>query len=134
MRWKQLQEGDLRSFAAIFDKGDEVIADLSAFAREQKLGAAQFTGIGAFSRLTLGFFDWDTKEYKRITVEQQIEAVALIGDVTLADSGPPPLHPNVVIHQSERTDLGSHLHECKLRSTLEFTLPEALPTLPRRHN
>src|SRR3546814_6794071 len=93
MRWKQLQEGDLRSFAAIFDKGDEVIADLSAFAREQKLGAAQFTGIGAFRRLTLGFFDWETKEYKRIPVEQQVEVVALIGDVTLDESGKPTLHP-----------------------------------------
>ncbi|HEY9548748.1 MAG TPA: PPC domain-containing DNA-binding protein [Kiloniellaceae bacterium] len=134
MRWKQLQEGELRSFAAIFDKGDEVIADLSAFTREQKLGAAQFTGIGAFSRLTLGFFDWETKEYKRIPVEQQVEVVALIGDVTLDESGKPTLHPHVVVSKPDGTALGGHLLKGEVRPTLEVILHEAPAHLQRRHD
>ena len=50
MKWKELQQGDLRTFAVVFDKGGEVLGELRGFAREQALGASGFTGIGAFSR------------------------------------------------------------------------------------
>lgn len=134
MRWKQLHEGDLRSFAAVFDKGDEVIADLGAFAREQKLGAAQFTGVGAFRRVTLGFFDWEHKDYKRIPVDQQVEVVALVGDVTLDEKGAPSLHPHVVVSKADGTTLGGHLLEGEVRPTLEVILHESPAHLRRRRD
>lgn len=132
MKWKQLQEGDLRTFAAIFDSGDEVVRDLTAFAREQKLGAAQFTGIGAFRRVTLGFFDWETKDYKRIPVEEQVEVVSLVGDITLGEDDKPALHPHVVVSRSDGTALGGHLLEGEVRPTLEVVLHEA-PAHLKRH-
>jgi len=57
MRVKKLQENDEPTFALIFDKGDDVMDKLSAFAREQRLAAAHFTAIGALSDAMLGYFD-----------------------------------------------------------------------------
>ena len=37
------QQGGEKTFAVIFDKGDEVIAGLQAFAHAQQISAAYFT-------------------------------------------------------------------------------------------
>ena len=132
MKWKQLNEGELRSFAAIFDSGDEVVRDLTAFAQEQKLSAAQFTGIGAFQRVTLGFFDWETKDYKEIPVDEQVEVVALLGDIALGTDGAPALHPHVVVSRRDGTALGGHLLKGDVRPTLEVVLHETPAHLRRR--
>jgi predicted DNA-binding protein with PD1-like motif len=46
---------------------------LLAFARRQRLKAVTFTGIGAFSAVTLGFFEREQKEYKKIPLAEQVE-------------------------------------------------------------
>jgi predicted DNA-binding protein with PD1-like motif len=49
--------GEERRHVLVFDKGDEVVASLLQFAKQEQLTAASFTAIGAFSDVTLGFFD-----------------------------------------------------------------------------
>lgn len=60
MRSKELTSGSLRTVVLIFDQGDEVVSELSRFAQEAGLTAASFRGIGAFSDVVLGYFDWET--------------------------------------------------------------------------
>ena len=81
MRTKLIHEDAQRTFAVILDTGDEVTASLNAFAREQGITAAQVSAIGAFERCTLGYFDWQQKDYRRIPVAEQVEVVALLGDI-----------------------------------------------------
>jgi hypothetical protein len=54
----------------------------------EQLSAAQITAVGGFARATVGWFDRDAKEYRKIPVEQQCEVLSLIGDITLSDDGP----------------------------------------------
>lgn len=72
-----------KTFALVFDTGDEVVAGLLAFAKEKRLSASHFTAIGAFSDVTLGYFDWEKKDYQKLPVREQVEALSLIGDVAL---------------------------------------------------
>ena len=51
MKSKLINDGAEKTFALIFDKGDEVTATLLDFAKENKLSASHFTAIGAFSSL-----------------------------------------------------------------------------------
>ena len=75
MRAKRLSaEGGTR-YALIFDKGDEVIEQLLAFAREERLPSASFTGIGAFSDVMLGFFERERRDYRRIPLDEQVEVL-----------------------------------------------------------
>jgi predicted DNA-binding protein with PD1-like motif len=113
-----------KTFALIFDTGDEVMANLVAFAKAQKLGAARLTAIGAFREVTLGYFDWETKEYKKIPVREQVEVLSLIGDVALKD-GAPQVHAHVVVGRSDGTTMGGHLVEARVRPTLEVILEES---------
>jgi uncharacterized protein len=134
MRTKELlnQNGE-RMFAVIFQTGDDPLAGLNRFAAEHKLGGSSFTAIGAFSEATLGYFDWDRKDYDRIPVKQQVEVLALLGDLTLQD-GKPHLHAHVVLGRRDGSACGGHLLEARVRPTLEVIVTEAPAYLRRRRD
>jgi hypothetical protein len=135
MRSKLLDESHgRRTFALIFDTGDEAMAGLSRFAREQRLTAAQFTAIGAFSRATIAYFDWESKEYQKILVEEQVEVLALTGDVSEEPDGTPKVHAHAVLGRRDGTTRGGHLMEGHVRPTLEVVLTESPAHLRRRHD
>ena len=54
-----------RSFAVVLEPGEEATACLLKFARAQDVGAAQISAIGAFSRVVLGFFEFERRDYRR---------------------------------------------------------------------
>ena len=123
MKWKLLASDGQKSFALVFATGDEVVAGLESFARENGLTAGQFTAIGAFQDVTLGYFDWETKGYEEIPVREQVEVLSLVGDVALAD-GEPQVHAHVVVGKSDGTAHGGHLLTGHVRPTLELILVE----------
>jgi predicted DNA-binding protein with PD1-like motif len=116
-------EGE-KTFALIFDTGDEAIAGLRNFARANRIGAGRFTAIGAFRDVTLGYFDWERKDYQKIPVNEQVEVLSLIGDVALKD-GQPQVHAHVVVGRSDGSTRGGHLLEGHVRPTLEVILSES---------
>ena len=133
MRTKLLNENGERVFAVIFETGDEPVTGLTRFADEQKLGASAFTAIGAFSEATLGYFDWEKKDYERIPVKEQVEVLALVGDVALQD-GKPKLHAHVVLGRRDGSACGGHLLAARVRPTLEVIVTESPVHLRRKHD
>jgi len=132
MRTKLLNDNGERVFAVIFETGDDPVAGLTRFAEERKLGASAFTAIGALSEATLGYFDWDKKDYERIPVKDQVEVLALVGDIALQD-GRPKLHAHVVLGRRDGSACGGHLLAARVRPTLEVILTESPAHLRRRH-
>jgi len=122
-----------RTWALIFDKGDEPVAGLTAFAKAQKLGAAHFTAIGAFSDVTLGYFDRAKRDYKKIPLHEQVEVLSLLGDVAL-DKGEPKVHAHVVVGRADGETRGGHLLEAHVWPTLEVVLVESPRHLRKRHD
>jgi predicted DNA-binding protein with PD1-like motif len=133
MKAKLIQEQGEKTFAVIFDTGDEVAGGLLEFARRQRLAGSHFTAIGAFSDVVLGYFDWETKEYRKIPVREQVEVLSLIGDVAL-DKGEPKIHAHVVVGKADGTAHGGHLLEAHVRPTLEVILTESPRYLRRTHD
>ena len=122
---------DGRSWWATLDTGDEVIGELGNFVREQEVEAASFTAIGAFSRAVLGYFQWETKQYKKITVDEQVEVLSLLGDVAVGDQGP-TLHLHAVLGKADGSVVGGHLIEAYVRPTLEVILIQPPSYLRKR--
>jgi predicted DNA-binding protein with PD1-like motif len=112
MQYKRLNEdSDLRSYAIVLDTGEEVMGCLQKFVTEEKISAAQITAIGAFSDVVLTYFDWETKDYLRIPVIEQVEVAAMIGDVADDPSGKPSLHIQLVVGKRTGAALAGHLAE-----------------------
>jgi predicted DNA-binding protein with PD1-like motif len=133
MKAKLLHGGAEKTYAAVFERGDEVVAGLTRLAEEQGLGASHFTAIGAFSRVTLGYFDRERREYLRIPVAEQVEVLSLVGDIARKD-GRPQLHAHVVIGKRDGTAHGGHLLDAEVWPTLEVILVESPRHLRRRHD
>jgi predicted DNA-binding protein with PD1-like motif len=132
MKTKLLNEaGDLRTFAIVFDIGDEVTDGLTRFAREQRITGASLTAIGALSDVTLGYFDWNDKRYHRTPLREQVEVVSLVGNIALGDDAP-KLHAHIVVGRRDGTAYGGHLLDGHVRPTLEVVLVETPAHLRRR--
>ena len=122
-----------RSYVVVLDGGDEFNACLTRFAAEHGLSAGQLSAIGAFSSVVLGYFEWDRKEYRRIPIDEQVEVLALLGDVALKD-GHPHLHTHVTVAKSDGSAWGGHLLEGIVRPTLEVIITESPEMLVRRYD
>lgn len=131
MKSKLLSEGNEKTFALIFDKGDEVVENLLKFAKQQQLGGSHFTAIGALSDVTIGFFDRNLKDYQRIQIDEQVEVMSLIGDIAEGNNGA-VVHAHVVVGKSDGTAHGGHLLAAHVWPTLELILIESPTHLLRR--
>jgi uncharacterized protein len=132
MRAQQVSGGAETTFVLVFDKGDDPLEGLGAFAREHDVGAAQLTGIGAFSDLVVGYFDRGRKEYRRIPIVEQVEVLSLAGDIALDQDGEPQVHAHVVVGKADGSAHGGHLLEAHVWPTLEVVLVEPPQELRKR--
>jgi uncharacterized protein len=125
-------EGGLRTLVAVLETGDEAMGCLTQFARAEGLTAAQLTAIGAFSTAQLAFFDWQTKDYRPIPVEEQTEVASMTGDVATGPDGRPLLHIHAVLGKPDGTAVAGHFVRGEVRPTLEVVLIETPGHLHRR--
>jgi predicted DNA-binding protein with PD1-like motif len=132
MKSKLIQDGAEKTFVLVFETGDEVVAGLLRFAKDEKLTGAHLTAIGAFERVTLGFFEVAKKDYMRIPIQEQVEVLSMVGNIALDDSGDPKLHAHVVLGKSDGTAHGGHLLDAHVRPTLEVVVVESSRQLRRR--
>ena len=135
MKAKLLHEDDCqRTFALVFDTGDSVMDQLKAFAAKEKLAGAQFTGIGAFSAVTLGYFDREKKDYVGHDYAEQVEVASLTGDVALGPDRKPAIHVHCVLGRSDCSALAGHLLKATVRPTLELVLTESPVHLRKKYD
>ena len=113
----------LKTFALVFDKNDEVREGFLEFANTNRLADAQITAIGAFSEVTLGYFDRQQKNYKKIRLPEQVEVLSLTGNI-VQKNGRPSLHAHIVVGKADGTAHGGHLLGGRVWPTLEMIVSE----------
>jgi len=133
MRAKRLNDTGERTFALIFETGEEPVRLLTQFAEQEGMTAARFTAIGAFSEATVAYFDWERRDYVSIPVREQVEVLSLLGDIAL-DGDKPKVHAHVVLGTREGWARGGHLLEARVRPTLEVMLEESPRRLQRAYD
>ncbi len=123
MKSMVVEDADVVTYVVVCDPGDEAVSLLSQFARSQDLEAAQITAVGGFKRATVGWFDPEARDYRRIEVDEQCELLSLIGDVAEGEDGS-VVHVHVVLGLSDGTTRGGHLLEAQVFPTLEAIVTE----------
>ena len=131
MRSALLLDRGERTFVVVFDKGDEVIEGLTAFAGRQGLRASHVSAIGALGDVVLGYFDPAPREYRKIPVTEQVEVLSLLGVITL-DGEKPKVHAHIVVGSADGSARGGHLLQGHVWPTLEVVVEELPRHLQRR--
>jgi hypothetical protein len=116
----------------ILDSGEEAFATLTRFANQTGISAASLSAIGAFERATVGWFDFASKSYKKIEVNEQCEVLSAIGDIAVGDDGNASLHIHIVLGLSDGSTRGGHLLTGMVRPTLEVVVTEVPAKLRRK--
>ncbi len=124
------EDNAAKTFALVFDSGEEVSAGLLTFVREQHLSAARFTAIGALSSAMLGWYNCESKVYEHIPIREQTEVLSLVGNVS-TENGEAKVHAHLVVGKRNGQALGGHLLQAYVRPTVEVMLVETPAHLRR---
>lgn len=119
-----------RSYAVVFDMGDDVLEELQRLLVTERLAAAKLCGIGGFRRTTLGYYDMEQKRYLPIEVDEQVEVLSFIGNVASYQEQP-RLHAHCVVGHRDGRTTGGHLLAGIVRPTLELMVEEIAAGLQR---
>lgn len=115
--------GQPRTWALVFGKGDEVMSGLADWAEQEGVSGARLQGIGAFSSALLAWFDKERRAYRNIPVDGMVECVSLLGDVGLVEDKP-VLHVHACVGHEDGTARGGHLLQASVFPTLEVFVTE----------
>jgi uncharacterized protein len=129
VRLLSTQSDGTKTYVLVLSQGDPVQAAIAAFARDHHVINAHFSAIGAVRDPEVAWFDKSRKLYKAMSLHEQMEVVALSGDITLGVDGQPVVHTHVVLARSNGEAWGGHLIEATTSPTLELyatTYPEPL--------
>jgi predicted DNA-binding protein with PD1-like motif len=108
-----------RSFALVFDMGDDVLAEFQQFCETAHIYTARVQGIGGFGRAQLGYYDMEAQRYEPIDVDEQVEVISLAGNVTLYESKP-RIHLHCIVSHRGGHCTAGHLLGGIVRPTLEL--------------
>jgi predicted DNA-binding protein with PD1-like motif len=132
MKIKQLiSNNGERCFAVVLDSDEEAVEKLLEFAKTHDISAASFTGLGALSRVTLGFFELEKQDYRHINLQEQVELVSLIGNFA-TEHDQVRLHCHAVVSNREGHAFGGHLLKGYVRPTLEVVVIDSPAHLRRQ--
>jgi uncharacterized protein len=124
-------QNGLKTYAVILEAGDEVMDCLARFARAEGVDGARVSAIGAFRRAVLQYFDWESKRYQDIPVDEQVEVASLNGDIGVDAAGAPALHVHLVLGRRDGSAVAGHLKSGEVRPTLEILITETPSHLRR---
>jgi predicted DNA-binding protein with PD1-like motif len=91
------------------------------FLSAQNVRGGYISGIGAMRRTKIAFFDVVAKEYVDQEFDEQMEVLALVGNVALHDDKP-IVHAHITLGRADYSVVGGHLRYGVVRPTLEVTL------------
>lgn len=119
-----------RRFAVVGEAGDEALEVLQQFCERERIESASVNGIGGFQNATVAFFDVQAKRYVPIAVDEQVEVLSFLGNVTLYQDKP-KIHVHCVLGHRDGHTTGGHLQRGIVGPTLEIIVDELPSKLHR---
>lgn len=133
MKSKLLSEADgVRLFALVLDPGKEAFSAIRTFAANEGIKGASVSAIGAFEKAVVGWFDFGSKDYRRIPVDAQCEVLSMLGDIGQDGDGKASVHLHAVLGLSDGSTRGGHFLEGIVHPTLEVMVTETPEHLCRK--
>ena len=128
MKYKKVDQG----YLIRIDKGEKLIESIIKFCRDLRINSAWFSGIGSVSEIDLAYYRVDKKEYSRDKIEEPVEIVSLIGNVTMLDNKH-VVHAHVVVSNAKMETYGGHVNEATVSGTCEIFLTDLKARIERKH-
>ena len=99
----------------VLERGEDVYRAIEDAAETYNIDAAIFNMIGAVSKAIIGYFDEETKQYKKNTFEKDMELVSCMGNISRKEDGSIVVHAHIAIADSNGNVYGGHLFQGTLQ-------------------
>lgn len=110
---------------------EDIIDSITDIVKEYKIKAGLINVIGALKKITLGYFDLTTKEYNLKTLEEDVELVGCMGNISWKD-GEPIVHLHIALGRKDYSLIGGHLSKPSIISvTAEVYIYETASEINR---
>lgn len=108
-----------------FDSGEHIATSLLAWLKTEGIGYATMTGLGAVSGATVSYWNAETREYEQHQLDEQMEVLSLIGNVSIKE-GEPFTHIHVTLGRRDLSIVGGHFNDATVHPNIELWVrPEA---------
>lgn len=114
--------------------GEDVLGAIEAVANEHGVRSGQLSLIGAVSKAKLGYFHIEASEYRDFTVDEDVEVVSCIGDISTHE-GNLVVHAHMIVADEAGKCYGGHLLTgCEVSVTIELVIIETEIELIRKRD
>ena len=100
------------------EMGDKLMESAQKIAAVENVNLASINGIGACSKIEMGYLDLSIKEYVFKIFEGNMEILHATGNITLKDGEPFP-HIHISVADDACKAFGGHLNEATISATFE---------------
>jgi hypothetical protein len=113
------------------DRGEDVLAELTAYLHAHGICAGMVSGIGAVTDIEVGAYVLDEGRYEKVQLDGDHELLSFSGNIAMLD-GAAFVHPHVVVSDREGHARGGHLFSAVVAITVELIIIESDLSLSRR--
>ncbi|MCF2135967.1 MAG: DNA-binding protein [Candidatus Thorarchaeota archaeon] len=114
-----------RTIVARLMPGEDILKSLERLVLEHNIRGGQLQLIGAVARAHLGYFDREKNQYVDFTVEEDLEVVSCMGNISRLAEGTPVVHAHMVVADRTGRTYGGHLLKgTEVSVTIEIVINE----------
>ncbi|MFW9768369.1 MAG: PPC domain-containing DNA-binding protein [Candidatus Thorarchaeota archaeon] len=128
---RSIQTEAKRVIISRMEPGEDVLETIEAVAAEHGVKSGHITLIGAISGAKLGYFHLAANEYRDFTVDEDVEVVSCMGNISTLN-GKPMVHAHMIVSDETGKCYGGHLMKgCKVSVTIELVMTVTATDLTR---
>ncbi|RLC22318.1 MAG: DNA-binding protein [Deltaproteobacteria bacterium] len=101
--------------------GLDLLEEITAVCERENIRLGRVEAIGAVKSARIGYYDQEAREYRFLTLDQPLEILSLIGNVSLRD-GRPMVHAHITLADASGKAWGGHLAPGTVIFACEITL------------
>jgi predicted DNA-binding protein with PD1-like motif len=106
------------------EPGEDILKSIEKIVAEKELLSGHLSLIGAVSKVQLGYFDLNEKVYKDFTIDEDLEVVSCVGNISRLNDGY-VVHAHIVASDMDGLCYAGHLMEgCLVSVTIEIVITE----------
>ncbi len=105
--------------------GEDILASMEDLARKYDVRGGQLQLIGAVARAHLGYFDRESGKYIDFSVDEDLEVVSCMGNISRLADGTVVVHAHMVVADRTGRTYGGHLLKgSEVSVTIEIVITE----------
>jgi predicted DNA-binding protein with PD1-like motif len=116
------------------EPGEDIMAQLQAYAEQEGLQAAHITGLGAAAEVELAYYNLETKEYEATTITENVEICSITGNIGVNEGGQKVVHLHGVFARRDLSTFGGHIVRCIVSGAGEIHLTTPPGTINRAYD